>query len=126
VVKNLHGAKHRKDAIRGNKFRSEVIERIDEGLFIPLFHHNFGAPNASIRVLISMMILKEANGWSDSQLFSQCQFNILVRSALGLFNLDDAVPSDSTYYLLRKKIVEWERAETIDTGEFRIGCYTRR
>jgi len=91
-----------------NQFRIQVTERIDEDLFRPLYREDFGAPNASIRVMIGMMILKEAHGWSDSQLFEQSQFNLLVRSALGLPNIDDAIPASSTYYLLRKKIVAWE------------------
>ena len=55
-----------------------------------------------------MMVLKEAQGWSDAQLFEQCQFNLLVRSVLGLLNMDDPVPADSTYYLLRRRIVSHE------------------
>jgi hypothetical protein len=93
-----------------NQFRKQVTERIDEGLFRPLYREDFGSPNASIRVLIGMMVLKESQGWSDLQLFEHCQFNLLVRSALGLFNIDDAIPASSTYYLLRKHIVNWEKA----------------
>jgi hypothetical protein len=92
-----------------NQFRDQVTRRIDEDLFRPLFCGDFGAPNASIRVLTSMMILKEAHGWSDSQLFEQCRYNLLVRSALGLLNLDDTPPAESTYYLLRKRIVCYEK-----------------
>ena len=73
-----------------------------------MFNDSFGAPNASIRVIVGMMILKEAQGWSDSQLFENCQFNLLVRSALGLLNIDDSVPASSTYYMLRKRIVSYE------------------
>jgi hypothetical protein len=91
-----------------NQFRVQVTERIDEELFRPLFCEDFGAPNASIRVLLGMMILKEAQGWSDSQLFEHCLFHTLVRSALGLLNMDDPVPANSTYYILRKRIVDWE------------------
>jgi hypothetical protein len=93
-----------------NQFREQVLHRIDEELFRPLFREDFGAPNASIRILIGMMILKEAQGWSDLQLFEQCRFNLLVRSALGLYNIDDAVPAESTYYLLRHRIVKWEES----------------
>jgi len=93
-----------------NLFREQVTMRIDEELFRPLFCQDNGAPNASIRVLVSMMILKEAHGWSDSQLFEACNFNLLVRSALGLFNMDDSLPASSTYYLLRRRIVENEKA----------------
>jgi hypothetical protein len=91
-----------------NQFRVQVTSRINEDIFRPLFHENFGAPNASIRILIGMMILKEARGWSDAQLFEECNFNMLVRSSLGLLNMDDSVPVESTYYSLRSRIVKYE------------------
>jgi hypothetical protein len=91
-----------------NQFRINVLELIDELVFSVLFHAGFGAPNASVRVLVGMMILKEAFGWSDSQMYENCRFNLLVRSALGLYNIDDALPVESTYYLFRQRIVEWE------------------
>ncbi|MDR0795519.1 MAG: transposase [Tannerella sp.] len=96
-----------------NQFRVQITNRIDEDIFRPLFHEHHGAPNASIRVLTGMMILKEAHGWSDAQLFEQCNFNILTRSALGLLNMDDSVPVESTYYLLRTRIVNYE----VETSE---------
>ena len=92
-----------------NLFREQITNRIDEELFRPLFCCNNGAPNASIRVLIAMMILKEARELSDSQLFEDCRFNLLYRSALGLPNMDDSLPAISTYYLLRQRIVNWEK-----------------
>ena len=96
-----------------NQFRKQVLFRIDETVFKVLFNETTGAPNASVSLLVGMMILKEAFGWSDSQLFEQCRFNLLVRSALGLFNLNDTIPADSTYYLLRKHIYEYKK----QTGE---------
>ena len=68
-----------------------------------------GTPNASIRVLIGMMILKEAEGMSDEKLFENCRFNMLIRSALGLINADDLVPTESTYYLFRKNVYEYAK-----------------
>jgi hypothetical protein len=96
-----------------NQFRKEIVSRVDESIFKVLFSDTMGAPNASISVLFGMMSLKEGFGWSDSQLFEQCRFNLLVRSALGLFNLNDSVPTESTYYLFRKRIHEHDR----DSGE---------
>ena len=92
-----------------NMFRIQVTHRIDEGIFRPLFCSDNGRNISSIRVLVSMMILKEANGWSDEQLFEECRYNLLIRSALGLFNMDDSVAAESTYYLFRKRVVEWEK-----------------
>ena len=96
-----------------NQFRIQVTNRIDEDFFCPLFYDVFGAPNASIRVLAGMMILKEARDLSDSQLFENCPFNLLVRCALDLLNIDDTLPVESTYYLLRSSIVAHEN-ETCD------------
>ena len=92
-----------------NQYREQVLMRIDESIYKVLFNDSFGAPNSPIRILIGMMILKESFGWSDSQLFEHCQFNLLVRSALGLVNINDPLPVESTYYLLRKRIYEYQK-----------------
>lgn len=92
-----------------NLFWNQVTVRIDEKLFEPLFSSGTGSPNASVRTLVAMMILKEANRWSDAQLFEQCRFNMLIKRALGLFNTNDSIPAESTYYLFRKRIVEHQR-----------------
>lgn len=97
-----------------NQFRKQIIARIDESIFKVLYSEKMGAPNASISILVGMMVLKEANGWSDLQLFEQCRFNLLVRSALGLFNLSDEVPTDSTYYLFRQRIHQYNRQHGVD------------
>jgi hypothetical protein len=92
-----------------NQFREQVVMRIDESLFSALYSNGKGAPNASIRVLIGMMILKEGQGWSDEQLFESSNYNLLVRSALGLMTLEDPVPVASTYYLFRRNMVEYAK-----------------
>lgn len=100
-----------------NVFRLQVTIRIDESICKPLFTEQTGAPNSSVRVLIAMMILKEGKGWSDAELFEQGRYNLLVRSALGLMNMDDAIPTESTYYLFRKRIVEYEKTKEINLFE---------
>lgn len=97
-----------------NLFRNNVVNKIVETIFSVLYDKKNGAPNASICVLVGMMILKEGQGWSDEQLFENCRYNLLIRSALGLFNLDDAVPAPSTYYLFRHNLVEYEKTHGED------------
>jgi len=92
-----------------NLFFKQVTLKVEEALFEPLFSKGSGRPNASVRILVAMMVLKEASRWSDLQLFEHCRFNLLVRRALGLNNLDDLLPSESTYYLFRKYIVAYEK-----------------
>ena len=93
-----------------NQFRNQVTMRVNESLFSPLYCSNNGSPNASIRVLVAMMVLKEAQGLSDQKLFEDCRFNMLTRSALGLLNADDPVPTESTYYLFRKNVNDYAKA----------------
>lgn len=93
-----------------NQFRQQVTMRINEDIFKPLYCNNNGTPNAPVRILIAMMVLKEAEGLSDQKLFENCRFNMLTRSAIGLLNADDLVPTESTYYLFRKRIDEYAKA----------------
>jgi len=97
-----------------NQFRKQVVMRVNESIFSVLYTEITGAPNASIRVLVGMMILKEAHGWSDEQLFENCNFNLLTRSALGLMTLEDAVPVASTYYLFRRNLVLYNKEYGVD------------
>ena len=97
-----------------NLFLKQITMSIDEDVFKPLFSDKQGRPSSSIRVLIAMMILKESEGMSDQKLFENCRFNSLYSSALGLLNADDVLPTESTYYLFRKNIVEYEKEKGID------------
>tara|TARA_B100000315_G_C14545455_1_gene573009 strand:+ start:147 stop:1673 length:1527 start_codon:yes stop_codon:yes gene_type:complete len=91
-----------------NLFYQHITSEIDEDVFSVLFDADIGRPNAPIRHLVSMMILKEGFGWSDAQLFEQCRFNILVMRALGLMNLYDEVPVESTYYLFKQSLYAYQ------------------
>jgi len=95
-------------------FLREVINKIDEGIFKVLYSEDNGRPNASIRVMIGMMILKEGNGWSDEQLFDSCRFDLRIMLSLGLSNIQDDIPTESSYYLFRKRIVDYKASAGVD------------
>ena len=116
---------YNEDSSWHNQFREQIVMRMKEESYSVLFNDKMGAPNSSIRTLISMMILKDACGWSDSQLFEQSRFNLLVRSALGLFNITDPLPVNSTYYLLRKRIYEYEKKSGRDLLQETFSQITR-
>ena len=103
-----------KDDSWHNIFRDNVLSHINEQIFSVLYCKDNGTPNASIRVLVAMMLLKEGQGWSDDQLFENCNYNLLVRSALGLLTLDDTVPVPSTYYRFRRNIVDYNKEHDVD------------
>lgn len=99
-----------------NQFYSLVTTKIDEEIFKPLFPDGkkSGRPNASIRVLVGMSILKEGYGCSDEDLFEKCKFDLLTRKTLGLELLTDVTPSIDTYYLFRRHICEYEQKNGVD------------
>lgn len=92
-----------------NSFRRDILFRIDEGIFRVLYSDKMGAPNASVRVLVGMMVLKESFGWSDAELYDHCRFDITVRRALNIDALDEDVPVESTYYLFKNRIYDYEK-----------------
>lgn len=86
-----------------NVFYRELYCRIDEDRFSVLYKSG-GRPNASIKTLVSMLILKESNGWSDEQLFDNCRFNIRCMQALGQVSIKEDIPTEATYYNFRQKL----------------------
>lgn len=98
-----------------NQFFKLVTSQVNEDNFAPLFKDTLrGAPTASIRILVSMSVLKEGFGCSDEQLFEKCEYDLLVRKALGLTNLNDKTPSLDTYYCFRRRLVEYEDAKGVN------------
>jgi hypothetical protein len=97
-----------------NQFLENVVNKVDESIFEPLFDDKMGAPNIPIRQLMGINILKEGFGVSDEQMFDQVQFHLLVRKALGITQMDDPGPSIEVYYLFRRHIVEYELETGID------------
>ena len=96
-----------------NVFHRHITSKVDESVFSVLYNSVKGRPNASIRQLFSMLVLKEGYGWSDAQLFEECRFNILTMRALGLMNLNDEVPTESTYYLFKQSLYAYQ----VQTGQ---------
>ena len=87
-----------------NVFFSEITGCIDEQPYAVLYGKT-GRPNAPVRILLSMLILKEGHSWTDEQLYNECRFNLQVMLALGLSSLDSEVPSPSTYYDFKARLV---------------------
>jgi hypothetical protein len=56
-----------------------------------------------------MMILKGADERSDEKILKNSIFNMLYSNELGLFNLNDSIPTESTYYLFRQKVTAYDR-----------------
>ena len=117
ISQHLHGRKVKQledPNAWHNCFYREVTSRIDENIFSPLYVEDNGRPNSSIRILVSMLILKDGNDWTDEQLFDSCSFNLLVSYALGLSNLSDNIPSPATYYNFKLALLKYEQEKGIN------------
>ena len=108
-----------------NVFYREITSEIDEGIFSVLYSSDIGRPNEPIRILVSMLLLKDGNDWSDEALYEACNFNILVSRALGLINLSDQVPCVATYYNFKKRLCDYEKASGINLMEELFKSLTR-
>lgn len=117
-VASMYSGKAHKEFVKSNAwhnvFREQVTMQIDESIFSSLYSQGQGRPNASIRVMITMMILKEADGISDQKIFEACRYNMLYRSAIGLLNINESLPTESTYYLFRSKVAAYEKETGIN------------
>jgi len=90
-------------------FYENVYQKIDESIFAPLYSKNgMGAPNAPVAILVSMNVIKEMHNFSDEKLFEQFRYHPLYRMAIGIMNINDDIPAESSYYLFRKKLCEYD------------------
>ena len=94
-----------------NLFRQQVTMRINENSFSPLYCANNGTLNSPVHVLVAMMIIKEAEVISDQKHFENCRYNMLTLRSIELLNVDDSIPTESTYYLFCKRVNDYTKAE---------------
>jgi hypothetical protein len=92
----------------------EVFCRIDETIFSCLYSKKDSRTNVAVNVLVALEILKGGYGWSDEALYEQAKFNLQVRLALGLHNLNEDIFTERTIYTFRKRVREYARATGIN------------
>ncbi|MFO7945052.1 MAG: transposase, partial [Anaerolineales bacterium] len=88
-------------------FYTEVFCKIEEKIFAPLYSEKYSRPNAPINVLVALEILKSGFGWSDEELYEQAKYNLQVRLAAGLHNLQEEIFTLRTIYNFRKRVREY-------------------
>ena len=93
-------------------FRTEVFERIDEGLFSPLYSEQASRPNAPVNVLMGFEIIKAGQGWSDEELYEALSFDMRLRYALGIEDMVSELPFTlRTLYNFRARVQKYAREE---------------
>jgi hypothetical protein len=85
-------------------FYHEFFCLINEEAFSVLYSDIPSRPNIPVNVLLGLEVLKAANDWSDTKLYEQFCFDVLVRYALGYDRLGDGDFELRTIYNFRERL----------------------
>jgi len=84
-----------------------ILCKIDEKIFSVLYSDKKSRPNAPINVMLSSLILKEKNGWSYKQLLDRIDFDIKIRTALGLQGLEETPFTEPTIFDFQNRLNDY-------------------
>jgi hypothetical protein len=95
-------------------FYTEVFCRIPEALFAELYAEEPASrPNAPVNTLVGAMILQHLNDWTYEELLGHVDFDLRVRTALGLQSLDEEPFCRATLFNFQKRL----RDHMVRTGQ---------
>ena len=89
-------------------FRQEVLLRIDEKVFEGMYSEEKSRPNTPVNVLVGWEIIKTGAGLDDRSMHERFLFDIQVRHALGLDDLNEGDFSLRTIYNFRSRVRKYE------------------
>jgi hypothetical protein len=95
------------------EFYREVFCRVDERDFEIIYSDVPSRPNIPVNQLVGIEILKNGYGWSDEELFDHLNFDLQVRYALGVRDIEADICTLRTIYNFRERVSCYEQA----TGE---------
>ena len=87
-------------------FYEQVFAHIDEEVYAVLYSDEPSRPNVPVNVLVGLEMLKAGQGWSDEEMYDNVCYNVQVRHALGLRNLDEGYFGMRTIYVFRDRLVK--------------------
>jgi hypothetical protein len=102
------------EASWAHTFYHDVFVRISEEPFAVLYSEEDSRPNTAVNVLVGADMLKTGFGWSDAELEENIHFDLLVRYALGMNNLNEEVPVLRTLYNFRRRVREYAQETDIN------------
>ena len=85
-------------------FYRYFFSRIDEDAFAVLYVDYPSRPNVPINWLVGLETLKAGFGWSDEELYDHFCFDLQVRYALGIHDLNESDFDLRTLYYFRQRL----------------------
>ncbi len=86
------------------EFYRDFFSRIDEDTFAVLYVAHPSRPNVPINWLVGLETLKAGFGWSDEELYDHFCFDLQVRYALGIHDLNESDFDLRTLYYFRQRL----------------------
>ncbi len=93
------------DRSKEHTFFTEVFCKIDESLFSVLYSDKKSRPNAPVNQLVGALILKHLYNWTYQELFSNLNFNLLSRHALGINSLNEGIFCEASIFNFQNKLL---------------------
>jgi len=86
-------------------FYQLVFRRINEKDFSVLYSDIASRPNAPVNSLVASIILMYRNNWTTEELFDRIDFDLLIRTALGLDTLEDTPFCPATFFNFQNRVL---------------------
>ena len=102
------GKREKAMASREMAFYEHVYCRIEEEMFAPLYAGGRGRPNCPVNAMVSALVLRELLGLTFEELFRLIDFDVLVRLALGLWNLEETPFCPATLFNFQQRLLRHE------------------
>ncbi|MCP4340903.1 MAG: DDE transposase [Desulfobulbaceae bacterium] len=90
-----------------------VFCQINEKDFSVLYSDSCSRPNAPVNSLVSSIILMNRNNWTTEELFDRIDFDLLIRTALGLDTLEDTPFCPATFFNFQNRLL----SHFVSTGQ---------
>jgi len=86
-------------------FYKLVFCKITEKDFSVLYSDSCSRPNAPVNSLVASIILMYRNNWTTEELFDRIDFDLLIRTALGLDTLEDTPFCPATFFNFQNRLL---------------------
>jgi hypothetical protein len=106
-------AKKRLESSWAHAFYHSYFCKIDETVFTPLYSNKMSRPNVPVNILLGFETLKSGLGLSDIAMYNSYLYDVQIRYALGISDLDDAYFDLRTIYNFRSALLAHEKETDI-------------
>jgi hypothetical protein len=118
LISNINDLPEKKRKRLGNSwaedFYRHFFSRIDEEAFAVLYVDFPSRPNVPINWLVGLETLKAGFGWSDEELYDHFCFDLQVRYALGIHDLNQSDFELRTLYYFRERLSRYNLAHGVN------------